>query len=99
MAAVSNKRKRSVLTLETKLEIVRALEKGNAQREFASKFGVAKSTVADNWKDRQKLSNFTLASESCSYTKKRCIIRDPKFDLVDDACWNWFYQQRAKGAY
>ena len=30
--------------------------------------------------------------------KKRCIVRDAKYDLVDDACWKWFSQQRSKGA-
>ena len=79
------------------MEIVGALDNGTVQRQVATKFGVAKSTVADIWKDRQKLSTFTLASESCSYAKKRCIIREPKFDLVDDACWKWFCQQRARG--
>ena len=30
--------------------------------------------------------------------KKRFIVRDAKYDLVDDACWKWFSQQRSKGA-
>ena len=46
-AAGSKKRKQSVLTLETKLEIVKVLEKGTSQRVVGDKFGVAKSTVAD----------------------------------------------------
>ena len=32
------------------------------------------------------------------YAKKRCVVREPKFDLIDSACWKWFRQQRAKGA-
>lgn len=98
MAEVPQKRKRSVLTLEKKLEIVRALDNGSSQRVVAENFGVAKSTVADIWKDRQKILDFVSASESCSYAKKRCIIREAKYDLVDEACWKWFSQQRSKGA-
>ena len=78
--------------METKLEIVKAVEKGSSQRIVGEKFGVAKSTVAEIWKDRKK-------SDSTSFVnKKRCIIRNPKFHLVDEASWKWFCQQRSKGA-
>ena len=98
-AAVCAKRKRSVLDLETKLEIVKELEKGTSQRTVDDKFGVAKSTVADIWKDRKKIADAIASSESPSFSnKKRCIIRHRKFDLVDEACWKWFCQQRSKGA-
>ena len=70
MAAVPQKRKRSVLTLETKLNIVQVLEKGTSQRVVGKKFSVAKSTVADIWKDRQKISDSIASSESPSYAKK-----------------------------
>ena len=56
MAAVTKKRKRSVLTLEMKLSIIKALEKGSSQRTVGESFGVPKSTVADIWKDRNKIS-------------------------------------------
>ena len=35
-----------------------------------------------------------MSSESLVYAKKRCVVREPKFDLVDSACWKWFCQQR-----
>ena len=41
----------AVLTLETKLKIIQALENGNSQRVVGVKLGVSKSTVADIWKD------------------------------------------------
>ena len=44
-AAVTTKRKRSVLTLEMKLSIIKALEKGSSQRAVGESFGVPKSTV------------------------------------------------------
>ena len=57
------KRKRTVLTLETKSLIVRALEEGNSQRVVGEKFGVAKSTIADIWKYRKKISGSVSASD------------------------------------
>ena len=62
------------------------------------KFGVAKSTIADIWKDCKKISHSVSASESPAFTKNRCIVHHPKFDLLDEACWNWFCQQHSKGA-
>ena len=80
--------------LETKLEIVKALKKGDSQRLVGKKFGIAKSTVADIWRDREKKTDFVASSESPAFTNnKRCVIRHPKFDLVDEACWKWFCQQ------
>ena len=93
-----NQRKRSMVTLETKMEIVCALQKGNSERVVAERFGVARSTVGDIWKYRQKIEDCISSSESLVYAKKRCVVREPKFELVDSACWKWFCQQRAKGA-
>ena len=98
-AVGSKKRKRSVLTLETKLEIVKALEKGTSQQVVGDKFGVAKSTIANIWKDHKRTADSIAFSESPAFTNKKCyIIRHPKFHLVDEACWMWFCQQRSKGA-
>ena len=98
-AVIGCKRKRSVLTLETKLKIVKELEKGTSQRVVGEQFVVAKSTIADIWKDRKKIADSIASSESPAFAnKKRCIICQPKFDLVDEACWKWFCHQRSKGA-
>ena len=94
----AKKRKRSVLTLETKIEIIHELQKGSSQRVVAGIFGVAKSTVSDIWRDRKKIEDCVSTSESLVFAKKRCIVREPKFELVDSACWEWFCQQRSKGA-
>ena len=75
-----------------------ALEKGSSQRVVGEKFRVAKSTIAHIWKERKKISDFVSASESPALAKKRCIVHHATFDLVDEACWKWFCQQRSKGA-
>ena len=93
MAGILGKRKRAVLMLGKKLEILQSLEKGASQRVVGEKFGVAKSTIADIWKHRQKISNAVSASDLPAFAnKRRCIIRHAKFDLVDEACWKWFCQ-------
>ena len=69
------------------LEIVKALEKGDSQRLVGQKFGIAKSTVANIWRDREKIIDSVASSESPAFAnKKRCVIRHPNFDFVDEAC-------------
>ena len=80
-AKAGTKRKRTVLTLEKKLEILKELQRGSSQRAVGDKFNVPKSTVADIWKDRQKITDAIAASESPEFSnKKRRIIRSPTFD-------------------
>ena len=92
------KRKRSVVTIETKLEIIEAIEKGKSQRRVAELFEIAKSTVADIWKDREKLKNFVSTADVLSLAKKKCIVRESQFPLLDDALSVWFTQLRGRGA-
>ena len=55
-------------------------------RLVAGEFGVPKSTVNDIWKGREKLESYISASECPSLTKKRCIIREPNYEKLDQAC-------------
>ena len=60
---------------------------------------MVKSTVANIWKNREKISSMIVASDVSIVTKKWYIIHEKaKFDLVDYACWKWFSQQQSKGA-
>jgi len=52
-AAVA-KRKRSVLTLAKKLEIIDELKKGKSVRFVSGQFGVPKFWVSDIWKGRDR---------------------------------------------
>ncbi len=61
--------KRSVLTLERKLEIIAEVKKGKSVRLVAGQFDVPKSTVNDIWKGREKIESFVSASE-CPNQKK-----------------------------
>ena len=58
------KRKRSVITLEKKLAVVDELKKEKSQRCVADLYSLPKSTVADIWKDRDKIQSFTAVSRT-----------------------------------
>ena len=61
-------------------------------------FEIAKSTVADIWKDREKLKNFVSTADVLSLAKRKCIGRESQFPLLDDALSVWFTQLRGRGA-
>ena len=67
LASSTTRRKRSVLTLEKKLEIMGELKKGKSLRCVSGLYDVPKSTVVshcDIWKDREKLEKHMTASNS-----------------------------------
>ncbi len=74
----SKKRKRSCISLETKLKVIDEISKGQSQRHASEIFGIPKSTVADAWKHHDKIKDHVFAAEAPEeYAKKRRIIRDP----------------------
>lgn len=98
MAVEKTKRKRCVLTLEKKLEVIKELKKGKSQRLVSELFGIPKSTTADIWRLREKIEQHVSASDCPRFAKQRCIVRDANYDKLDQACYQWFLQQRSKGA-
>ena len=93
------KRKRHVLSLATKLDIIAELEKGISQRVLADKFDVAKSTVSDISRDRVKIKEYVSSAEAPgSFAKKRHIMRRSHFGKLDKAIHMWFIQERSRGA-
>ena len=54
-------------------------------------FGVPKSTVGVVWKDRDKIEAHVSASGNPAFAKKRCIVREPQFDELNQACYVWFH--------
>ena len=81
--AMASKRKRSVMSLEKKFDIITQIRQGRSQRAVADGFGVAKSTVGDIWKNREKIEIHVSASTNPAFAKKRCIVRDAHFHKLD----------------
>ena len=81
----ATKRKRNVLSLERKLDIIAQVRKGKLQRAVAKLFDAAKSTVGDIWKNTEKIERFVSASANPAFAKKRCIMRDVHFHKLGKA--------------
>ena len=77
MATASKKIKRIAHTLEKKLEIVKALKKGDSQWLVGQKFGNAKSTVADIQRDHEKITDSVASSKSPAFANKKALCYSP----------------------
>ena len=85
---MASKRKRNVMSLERKLDIITQVRRRKSQRAVAELFDVAKSTVGDIWKSREKIGSHVSTSANPAFAKKRCIMRDAYFHKLDEACFN-----------
>ena len=68
---MASKRKRTVIMLEKKLQVIAEVRNGKSQRLIAETFGVPKSTVGDIWKEREKIeAHVTLVPAAIRRTQK-----------------------------
>ena len=58
MAETVNKRRKVVLTIDEKLEIIKSIDAGTSYTLIAEKYGIARSTVANIKKDASKVEAF-----------------------------------------
>ena len=82
---MASKRKRSVVSLEKKLDIIAQIREGKSQRLVAEHFGVPYSTVGNIWKSREKIETNVTASSNPAFAKKHCIVRDAHFQSLHEA--------------
>ena len=78
------KRKRTVITLKKKLQVIAEVRNGKSKRLVAETLGVPKSTVGDIWKERENIEAHHSTSSNSSYAKKCCIVQDAHFQKLDD---------------
>ncbi|XP_061430007.1 jerky protein homolog-like [Lethenteron reissneri] len=90
-------RKRIVLSLETKLRILRRLEKGETAKQLALEFNLGHRTIYDIKKAKEKLWRLNKVLDvdtGLSYMK---VIRESRFPQLEEAVYKWFRQHRAMG--
>lgn len=95
--AGKKKRKRTVLSIETKLEILKKIDQGGSLASIAEEFVVGKSTIYDLKASRQKIMKFVAETQNEKCLKKRCTVRKADDDAFDKAIHLWFMQERHKG--
>uniref|UniRef100_H3A7H0 HTH CENPB-type domain-containing protein n=1 Tax=Latimeria chalumnae TaxID=7897 RepID=H3A7H0_LATCH len=91
------KRKRSVLDLKQKLQILEDLERGEKVIDVAQRYKIGNSTVCDIRKAGDKLRNFAAAMGSSVRVEKRKTMHVNHDEALDKAVYMWFVQNRMKG--
>ncbi|CAG9584542.1 unnamed protein product [Danaus chrysippus] len=86
-----SKRKRVVLSLKDKINIIDSLNKGETGCKLAEKYGVGASTISDIKKNTDSILLYT-----CKF-KHRKVMKKPKNELLDEALFCWFLQERSTG--
>ena len=102
MASLGNcevlaKRKKVVLTVEKKLEIIELLHKKTSYTVIAEKYGIGRSTITDIKNSKAKLQSFKEKMKEMGL--KEVTAKSMKigaFEKPDEALYIWFRQQREK---
>jgi len=92
---ISNKRKRTELTLDQKVKIINEADSGTTRAQLVNKYNLGKTTIGDILRKREEiLENFkdlgSLAAKSC-IRKREGEIRS-----LDEGIFQWFCQKRAR---
>ncbi|VVC25162.1 DNA binding HTH domain, Psq-type,Homeobox domain-like,HTH CenpB-type DNA-binding domain,DDE superfamily [Cinara cedri] len=88
-------RKRVVLSMKKKIDIIAKLEKGETRRALAIKYGVGLSTISDIKKNADSITRYVNNFDSKKGSLSRKTMKKPKIELLEDAVFTWFMQNKA----
>ncbi|XP_039755819.1 tigger transposable element-derived protein 4-like [Pararge aegeria] len=80
--------KRKAISVDEKICVIRAIEKGEKKSDVGRRFELSQSTVATIWKNQITIQQAALEG---NLSKK---LRKPKFEDLDQAMLSWFNNQR-----
>ncbi|KAL0852532.1 hypothetical protein ABMA27_017022 [Loxostege sticticalis] len=89
------KRKRNVLSIDTKSQILGQHDKGTIVSSLAREHNLGEQTVRDLIKNRGKIEEFVSKSDSFTSITGRKTIKESTFQDRDDLMAKWFLQKRA----
>lgn len=84
------KLKRKAVNLDTKLNVIKAVNSGQKMAEVAKKFNLSYSTVTTIWYAREKIES---AAVECNHLSKK--LKKPSYEDLDQALLKWSAQQRS----
>ncbi|CAH2234238.1 jg16686 [Pararge aegeria aegeria] len=80
--------KRKAISVDEKICVIRAIEKGEKKSDVGRRLELSQSTVATIWKNQKTIQQAALEG---NLSKK---LRKPKFEDLDQAMLSWFNNQR-----
>ena len=95
--ACEGKRKRAVLTLDSKREILERLAKGTKPSLLMKEFNCGKATISDIKRNKERILSYISTMETSSGAKKRKTLKKEFYEDVEKATYLWFLQERSRG--
>lgn len=93
----NEKRKRNVLTIEQKMDILKQYENKIGVAVLAKKYNIGKQTVRDIVKKKTELRSFIDKADSAKAIYDRKSLKGSTFQELDDVMTKWFLQKRSEG--
>lgn len=90
----NEKRKRNVLSLEQKMEILKQFEKKKDVALLAKTYNIGKQTVRDIVKNKAKLQSFVANADSAKAISDRKSLKGSTFPKLDDAMTKWLVTKK-----
>ena len=91
------KRKREVLTLKAKQEILDWLECGIKPSSIMQEFNCGKSIISDIKKNKERILGYVSAMEAAGGPKKRKTLKKEFYKDMEKGTYLWFQQECARG--
>lgn len=91
---MSNKRKHTTLTIETKHEIIKLLDRGERVNALAARYGVGRATVYDIQRNRDRIEEFVAGRRA--EAGRRQTLKRGEFPGVEEALYAWYVQRRRR---
>ena len=93
----TGKRKRVVLSIDEKMEILKLIDKDVSYSIIMDKYGIGRSTVSDIKKNKDSIMAFKRQAAEMGMVKKAKSMKIGKDEGLDQAVFVWFNQKRAEG--
>lgn len=91
------KRKRVVLSLEQKLEVLKLIDRSTSYSIICEKFGIGRSTVSDIKRNRAKLLTFRKELKEMGTKRSVKVMKLGDDPELEKAVYIWFRQKRMEG--
>jgi hypothetical protein len=91
------RRRRHVLTIKQKVEVLRKIDRGVSVSQLCREYGVGQSTICNIKAQKNKILQFVAGSVSMAGISKRKTLRGPNNIDLDKMVYEWFRQHMSEG--
>lgn len=96
---MSEKRKRVVLTIQEKLDIIDKIEQGGSIKLISASYGIGETTARDIKRNKDKIMAYVNNSNYNVGLTARKSMKLSTYKELDRAMLKWYNEQRAQGTY